>query len=107
VIAFARLCDAMERAGVEVRVPLGEDGRHLIRLVDSGAGAGARGARSLTVPVVHGFDATATMLCCSLALARDVPGVVGEAPALAAAWPELVDLGRAGAEVARIDQGAA
>jgi hypothetical protein len=106
VIAFARLCHAMERAGVEVHVPLGEDGRHLIRLFDSGAGAG--GSRSLTVPVVHGFDAAATMLCCSLALARDVPGVVGEAPALAAAWPELVDLARAGAEVARNDtQGAA
>ena len=87
-------------------MPLGQDGRHQIRLVD--AGAGARGSRSLTVPVAHGFDAAATMLCCSLALARDVPGMVGEAPALAAAWPELVDLARAGAEVARNDtQGAA
>ena len=79
----------MDVAGVEVRVGLAGDGRHQIRLVDF-----AR-CRSVTVPVERSFDAAVTMLCCSLALARDVPGIGGEAPRLAATWPELVDLAHA------------
>jgi hypothetical protein len=86
VIAFAALCDAMDRAGVQVLAPLGDDGRHAIRLID------AAGARSLTVPVARGFDAASTMLCSSLALAAGLPGLAGEAPRLAARWPELVQL---------------
>jgi hypothetical protein len=53
------------------------------------------------VPVAHGFDAAATMLCCSLALARDIGDTGGEAQRLAAAWPELVELAHAASQSLR------
>jgi hypothetical protein len=87
-ITFGDLCVAMDGAGVELRVRL-ERECHAIQLVDFPR------CRSITVPVMHGFDAAVTALCCSLALAADVAGIVGEGPRLAREWPELVRLARA------------
>jgi hypothetical protein len=96
-VTFQALCTAMDAAGVEVRVTLGADGRHVIGLADPAP----RRGRSLAVPVARGFDAAATMLCCSLALARDVGDTGGEARRLAAAWPELVELAHAASQSLR------
>ena len=72
-VSFQRLCDVLDAAGVEVGVARAPGGPHVLRLVDFG------GCRSLALPVPGGFDAAVTMLCCSLALAADVPGFAGEA----------------------------
>jgi hypothetical protein len=88
-LSFQRLCDVVEAAGAEVRVERAGDGTLVLRLVDFGR------CRSVAVPVPRSFDAAVRTLCCSLALAADIPGFTGEGPALAAAWPELAELGRA------------
>ena len=91
-ISFADLHDAMRAAGVEVRVARESEDALALALVDF-----AR-CRSVAVPVpARGFDAAATALCCSLALAAMVPGVGGAAGALAHDWPELAELARAAA----------
>jgi len=77
----------MDAAGVDVGVAL-TAGRHVIRLVDR------HRARSLDVPVRRGFDREVAVLCCSLALCADVPGIVGPGNELARQWPELAGLGR-------------
>ncbi len=84
-VTFPALCATAARLGVDIGVAL-RDGRHEITLVDYG------GCRSLTIPVADSFDAAVTVLCCSLALVRDVPGCVGEGVRLAAVWPELAAL---------------
>jgi hypothetical protein len=84
---FADLFEAMDAAGVEVRVAV-EGGRPLIRLVDH------HGVRSLDVPVSRGFDRQVAAICCSLALCADVPGFAGPGVALARRWPELAALAR-------------
>ena len=48
-------------------------------------------------PPARGFDAAATALCCSLALAAMVPGFGGAATGSASDWPELAALARAAA----------
>ena len=88
VVTFDELCTAMDAAGVEVRVALREDGRHILELHDF------HRARSLTHVVVRSFDATAAAICCSLALCADCKGTVGDGPVLAARWPELAELAR-------------
>lgn len=88
MVTFSELCTAMDAAGVEVRLKLRDDGRHVLELHDF------HGMRSLTHVVVRSFDATAAAICCSLALCADCPGTVGEGPKLAATWPELADLAR-------------
>jgi len=85
--SFADLCAAMDAAGIDVRVAL-SDGRHVIRLVDH------RGLRSLGVPVTRGFDREIGVLCCSLALCEDLPGLAGRGRDLARQWPELAALAR-------------
>ena len=70
----------MDAAGVEVRVVLTEDERHVVRLLDF------HRLRSLDLPVERGFDATALIACCSLALCPASP--------VARRWPELVALAR-------------
>lgn len=77
-LTFPALCTAMDAAGVEVRVALTADERHVIRLLD------VHGCRSLDLPVARGFDAAALVACCSLALCPEGP--------IARAWPELVAL---------------
>jgi hypothetical protein len=78
----------MEAAGVQVGLALAPGGRHVLRLDDPATG------RSLSHALARGPDAEATLLCCSLALAADVPGTTGHAVALAARWPELAALAR-------------
>ncbi len=77
-LSFSRLCDAMDAAGVEVRVALTDDGRHVIRLVD------VHGLRSLDLQADRGFDTAALVACCSLGLCPDGP--------VARLWPELLAL---------------
>ena len=68
-VTYAHLHDAMRAAGVEVRVARGAEDALALSLVDFGR------CRSVAVPVpARGFDAAATALCCSLALAAMVPG---------------------------------
>lgn len=86
-LTFSDLCAAMDAAGVEVRVAL-QDGAHRVRLVD------VRGGRSLELAVTRGFDATALVACCSLALCPQAP--------LARRWPELVALARASVDPADV-----
>ena len=74
--SFASLCTAMDAAGVEVHILLGESGRHVIRLVGA--------TRSLSVPVTRGFDVDVMVMCCSLALCPESPR--------SREWPELVAL---------------
>jgi hypothetical protein len=96
-VTFADLHDAMRAAGVEVRVAregVAREGEAALALslVDF-----AR-CRSVAVPVPRcGFDAAATTLCCSLALATMVPGFGGAAAAAAHEWPELAQLALAAA----------
>ena len=80
-LSFPSFCTAMDAAGVEVGVVLTEADRHVVRLLDF------HGLRSLDLPVERGFDATALIACCSLALCPGSP--------LARRWPELVALARA------------
>jgi hypothetical protein len=91
-VTFADLHDAMRAAGVEVRVAREDEEAFALSLVDF-----AR-CRSVAVPVPRrGFDAAATTLCCSLALAAIVPGFGGAATAAAQEWPELAQLALAAA----------
>jgi hypothetical protein len=77
-VPFALLHDAMRAAGVDVLVRRGRDGALSVSLVDPDRG------RSVAVPVPpRGFDAAATVLCCSLALT---------AAPLRREWPELAAL---------------
>jgi hypothetical protein len=77
-VPFAVLHDAMRAAGVDVLVRRGGDGALSVSLVDHDR------RRSVAVPVPpRGFDAAATVLCCSLALA---------AAPLRREWPELASL---------------
>ncbi len=80
-LTFSNLCTAMDAAGVEVRVVLTEDERHVVRLVDFS------GLRSLELPAERGFDAAALIVCCSVALCRESP--------LGRRWPELAALAEA------------
>lgn len=82
-LTFSDLYTAMDTAGVEVRVVLSDDERHVVQLVDFG------GLRSLDLPVNRGFDAAALVACCSLALCHESPR--------AREWPELVALAEAAA----------
>lgn len=77
-LTFADLCTAMDAAGVEVRVVLTEDERHVVSLLDF------HGLRSLDLQVQRGFDAAAIVACCSLALCPE--------SRLGRQWPELVML---------------
>jgi hypothetical protein len=89
-VTFADLHDTMRAAGVEVRVAREGEADLSLSLVDFTR------CRSVAVPVpARGFDAAATALCCSLALAAMVPGMGGAAAALAHDWPELAALARA------------
>lgn len=89
-VTYAHLHDAMRAAGVEVRVARGAEDALALSLVDFGR------CRSVAVPVpARGFDAAATALCCSLALAAMVPGFGGAAVGLERDWPELAALARA------------
>ncbi|HEV8153545.1 MAG TPA: hypothetical protein VGP78_11445 [Solirubrobacteraceae bacterium] len=91
-VTFADLHDTMRAAGVEVRVAREDEEAFALSLVDF-----AR-CRSVAVPVPRrGFDAAATTLCCSLALAAIVPGFGGAAAAAAREWPELAQLALAAA----------
>ena len=86
-VTFADLHDAMRASGVEVRVAREGEGAFALTLVDF-----AR-CRSVALPVPRrGFDAAATTLCCSLALAAMAPGFGGAAAAAAQEWPELAQL---------------
>jgi hypothetical protein len=58
-LTFADLCTATDAAGVEVRVVLTEDERHVVSLLDF------HGLRSLDLQVQRGFDAAAIVACCS------------------------------------------
>jgi hypothetical protein len=84
---YADLCAAMDAAGVEVRVTAGA-GRLVLRLVDH------HRLRSLDTPVATSFDREVAVLCCSLALCADVPGLTGHGVTLARQWPELAALAR-------------
>jgi hypothetical protein len=91
-VPYADLHDAMRAAGVEVRVAREGEEALALSLVDFGR------CRSVAVPVpARGFDAAATSLCCSLALAAMVPGFGERAAGLARDWPELAALARAAA----------
>jgi hypothetical protein len=91
-VTFADLHDAMRAAGVEVRVAREGEEALALSLVDF-----AR-CRSVAVPVPRrGFDAAATTLCCSFALAAMVPGFGGAAAAATHEWPELARLALAAA----------
>ncbi len=83
-LSFSSFCTAMDAAGIEVSVVLTEDERHVVRLLDF------YGLRSLDLPVERGFDATALVACCSLALCPESP--------LGLRWPELVALARTAVE---------
>ncbi len=84
-LSFSSFCTAMDVAGVEVRIVLTEEDAHVVRLVDF------HGLRWLELPVERGFDATALIACCSLALCPE--------SALARRWPELVALARTAVEL--------
>src|SRR4051794_25245795 len=88
-VTFADLHDTMRAVAVEVRVAREGEDALALSLVDFGR------CRSVAVPVPRrGFDAAATALCCSLALAAMVPGFGGAAVAAAQDWPELAQLAR-------------
>ncbi|UTI63231.1 hypothetical protein NBH00_17930 [Paraconexibacter antarcticus] len=82
---FPALCAAMDAAGVEVRVVTAPDGL-VLRLVDF------HRLRSLDVPVRASFDRDVAVLCCSLALCAELPGLPGPGEAIARRWPELAAL---------------
>jgi hypothetical protein len=84
---YADLCDAMDAAGVEVRLGL-EDGRLVLRLVDH------HGLRSLSHLLATSPDREVAVLCCSLALCESLDGPLDAGRAMAREWPELAVLGR-------------
>lgn len=84
---YPALCAAMDAAGVEVSV-VAAPGGLVLRLVDF------HRLRSLDVPVPAGFDRAVAVLCCSLALCSELPGLPGEGEAIARRWPELAALAR-------------
>lgn len=82
---YPGLWAAMDAAGVEVRVVTTPAGL-VLRLVDF------HRLRSLDVPVPMSFDRAVAVLCCSLALCAELPGLPGEGGAIARRWPELAAL---------------